>query len=271
MSRKAANTVSTKTRLLEATEVLFVEHGYEAMSLRQITLLAGTNLAAVNYHFGNKETLMGTLLRARLDRLNRERLRLLAACEQHYGAQAMDAASVLGALFVPALRMSRGSADGPMFVRLLGRVYSDPSPFIRAHLREHYQPIFGRFFEAFARALPQVSRNELGMRLHLCLKALSGMLAGENMDELIAALCMGEPATDALMLARLVTFISPTLTEPFGNAEQIARVERVLLLADAAARSDDAGSDMAKAGDHQADHLPAAGRLPPRASKETGV
>ena len=172
MSTKILNAGHTKARLLEAAEALFVEHGFEAMSLRQITTLAGTNLAAVNYHFGGKEGLMQALLRARLDRLNQERLRLLAACERQYGDAGLDASAVLSALFVPALRMSRASEDGSGFVRLLGRVYSDPSPFVRNYLREHYQPIFGRFFEAFARALPQVSRNELGMRLHLCLKAL---------------------------------------------------------------------------------------------------
>ena len=237
MTKKVANASSTKGRLLEATEALFIEHGYEAMSLRQITTRAGTNLAAVNYHFGSKEALMQELLHERLDQLNQERLRLLAACEKQYGREGMDASAVLSALFVPALRMSRSSADGSSFVRLLGRVYSDPSPFIRDYLREHYQPIFGRFFEAFAQALPHLSRNELGMRLHLCLKALSGVLAGENMDELITALCMGETVTDSLMLARLITFISPTLTEPFGSPEQIAQVERVVLLADAAAAS----------------------------------
>ncbi|MEI2455491.1 TetR/AcrR family transcriptional regulator [Lysobacter firmicutimachus] len=231
---------NTKARLLEAAEDLFIEHGYEAMSMRQITGRAVTNLAAVNYHFGSKEALVQELLQERFDRLNQERLRLLDACEQRYGAESMDAHAVLSALFVPALRMGRNSANGPAFVRLLGRVYSDPSPFIRGYLREHYQPIFGRYFEAFARALPYLSRNELGMRLHLCLKALAGVLAGENMDELIAALCMGEEVSDSLMLARLITFISPTLTEPFGNAEQIGKVERVVLLADAAAQAADA-------------------------------
>ena len=48
----------TRKRLLEATEWLFIECGYEAMSLRHVTARAGANLAAVNYHFGSKEALM---------------------------------------------------------------------------------------------------------------------------------------------------------------------------------------------------------------------
>lgn len=232
MINQHANASSTKSRLIEAAQSLLIEHGYEAMSLRQITSRAGANLAAVNYHFGSKESLIQELLSQRLDRLNQQRLQLLSACEQQYGGRAMDASVVLSVLFVPALRLSRDSAGGPIFLRLLGRVYSDPSPFIRDYLHEHYQPIFGRFFEAFARALPHLSRNELGMRLHFCLKAVSGVLADENMDELIAALCTGEPVSDSLVLTRLIAFIASMLTAPFDNPEQIGNVEQVMRLAD---------------------------------------
>jgi AcrR family transcriptional regulator len=224
----------TRKRLLEATEWLFIESGYEAMSLRHITARAGANLAAVNYHFGSKEALVQELLSQRLDRLNRERLQLLSACEQQ-GPDGLDAAAVLGMLFVPAFRLSHGNASGPAFMRLLGRVYSDPSPFIRGYLQQHYRSISGRFFEAFARALPALPRNELGLRLHFALKALSGMLAGEDMQELIASISKGEAISDAELLARLISLISPILTAPFGSPEQIKVIEQVLQLDNTAA------------------------------------
>ena len=47
----------TKDRILDAAEALFMEHGFEATSLRQITTHAEVNLAAVSYHFGSKERL----------------------------------------------------------------------------------------------------------------------------------------------------------------------------------------------------------------------
>ncbi|MEO8506646.1 MAG: TetR family transcriptional regulator, partial [Betaproteobacteria bacterium] len=37
---------ATKERLLDAAEALFMEHGFEATSLRVITAAAGANLAA---------------------------------------------------------------------------------------------------------------------------------------------------------------------------------------------------------------------------------
>ena len=52
----------TKRKLLDAAELLFAERGFEAVSVRDITQLAKTNVAAVNYHFGSRdEYLIGNL------------------------------------------------------------------------------------------------------------------------------------------------------------------------------------------------------------------
>lgn len=47
----------TKARLLESAGEEFAEKGYEGATVRSICDRAGTNLAAVNYHFGDKEQL----------------------------------------------------------------------------------------------------------------------------------------------------------------------------------------------------------------------
>ena len=57
-----ATSLGTKSRILDAAERLFLEHGFEATSLRQLTAAAGVNLAAVNYHFGSKEELFQAVL-----------------------------------------------------------------------------------------------------------------------------------------------------------------------------------------------------------------
>jgi TetR/AcrR family transcriptional regulator, regulator of cefoperazone and chloramphenicol sensitivity len=47
----------TKARLLEAAGEEFAEKGFEGATVRSICARAGANLAAVNYHFGDKEQL----------------------------------------------------------------------------------------------------------------------------------------------------------------------------------------------------------------------
>lgn len=47
----------TKLRLLETAGMVFAEKGFRAATVREICQRAGVNLAAVNYHFGDKERL----------------------------------------------------------------------------------------------------------------------------------------------------------------------------------------------------------------------
>src|ERR1700743_947942 len=71
--------LDTKTRILDAAEKLFGLKGFEATSLRDITAEADVNLAAVNYHFQSKESLIDAVIARRLEPVNRPRLELLAA------------------------------------------------------------------------------------------------------------------------------------------------------------------------------------------------
>lgn len=47
----------TRQRLIDAAGAIFAERGYEATSVRDICQHADANIAAVNYHFGDKKSL----------------------------------------------------------------------------------------------------------------------------------------------------------------------------------------------------------------------
>jgi AcrR family transcriptional regulator len=53
-------------RLLDAAERLFCERGFDSTSVRDLTKAAHCNVAAVNYHFGNKENLYEQMFRRHL-------------------------------------------------------------------------------------------------------------------------------------------------------------------------------------------------------------
>ena len=52
-----ANQDQTRERLLEAAGEIFAEHGYKAATIRDICQRGQANIAAVNYHFGDKQAL----------------------------------------------------------------------------------------------------------------------------------------------------------------------------------------------------------------------
>jgi AcrR family transcriptional regulator len=69
----------TKTRILDAAEKLFGEKGFDATSLRDITTEADVNLAAVNYHFQSKESLIEAVIVRGAGPMKQQRVDLLEA------------------------------------------------------------------------------------------------------------------------------------------------------------------------------------------------
>ena len=201
-----------------------MEHGYEATSLRAITAAAAVNLAAVNYHFGSKEVLFQAVLTRRLDPMNQERLDLLTRLEAEVAPMPLPCDRILSAMFVPALRLARDpERGGTDFLRLLGRAYADPAPFIRQFLAGQYAVMIARFKGAFARALPDLPKKELSWRLHFIMGALSYTLAGTDALRLIAELNPAETADDEMLLHRLAPFLLAGLQSPVPDMTDAAR------------------------------------------------
>ena len=215
----------TKTRILDAAEALFTEHGFEATSLRQLTSAAAVNLAAVNYHFGTKEELFQAVLTRRLDPMNQERIDLLERYEREAGDRPLTCEKILSAMLIPALRLSRDEKrGGKNFLRVLGRAYADPAPFIRNFLSAQYAEMISRFKDAFLKALPHLTRLELTWRLHFVMGALSYTLAGTDSLKLMMQVIAHEEDNDELLLQRLAPFLAAGLKAPLGDSKRLELV-----------------------------------------------
>jgi AcrR family transcriptional regulator len=218
----APRSSATQEKILDSAEELFMEHGFEATSLRQITAAAKVNLAAVNYHFGSKEELFQAVLTRRLDPMNQERLALLTRFEHDAAPKPLSCERILAAMFIPALRLARDpQRGGKNFLRLLGRAYADPAPFIRHFLSEQYALMIARFKAAFGRALPHLPKKELGWRLHFVMGALSYTLAGTDALKLIAALNPRAAGNDEALLRRLAPFLIAGLKAPLPDVDAL--------------------------------------------------
>ena len=57
MESRSRQSGSTRKRLLNSACEVFAEKGYRDATIAEISERAGANIAAVNYHFGNKESL----------------------------------------------------------------------------------------------------------------------------------------------------------------------------------------------------------------------
>ena len=219
-------TSDTRERILDAGERLFMAHGYEGTSMRQITGEAGVNLAAVNYHFGSKEALMQEVFRRRLDWLNEERMRVLDQMEAETEGKPLKPSQIVDGFFGTLLRMAGDeNRGGVTFLRLLGRTLTEPSEFIRAFLAHEYKEVMDRYKEALFKALPDVPKAEIVWRFHFMLGATSYAIAGTDALRLVTDWQIEEEdSTDRLdrLVPRLMSFLLGGLRSPlpqFSEAE----------------------------------------------------
>jgi len=206
----------THTRILDAGEELFMQHGFEGTSMRALTSKAGVNLAAVNYHFGSKDALIEAVFRRRLDPMNLARI---AALDELEADGTLSAEKIIRAFIVPSLRLVEDAKGGGRnFIRLLGRTYTEPAKGIRLLIGQMYAPTMQRYKAALERALPQMPREELVWRMHFMFGTLAYTLAATDTVQLIAG-CKPEDRYDARLLEdRLTAFLASGLTAPLRSS-----------------------------------------------------
>ncbi len=212
----ARHTPETRSRILDAAETLFVEHGFEATSMRMITSQAGVNLAAVNYHFGSKDALIQEVFRRRLAELNRQRLAMLDQLEAEAGSAPLKPSRIVEAFFGTALALAADTEHGGhTFMRLLGRTYTEPNAFVRQFLAEEYAGVLERFLGALYRSLPDVPREEILWRFHFMMGAMSYAIAGTDALQLFAG--KFDDADPARLMPRLMSFLLGGLRAPLAD------------------------------------------------------
>jgi len=214
----------TRTRILDAAEELFMQHGFEGTSMRTLTAQASVNLAAVNYHFGSKDALIEAVFRRRLDPMNTARIAELDRLEAAAGASPPPIEAIIRAFLRTSLAMIEDAKGGGRnFIRLLGRAYTEPSKPIRALIGQLYAPAMARWKGAFERALPDLPKDELIWRMHFMFGTLAYTLAATDTVQLIAG-CKPEDRYDAALLEeRLTAFLHAGLVAPLHSQRGVRK------------------------------------------------
>jgi AcrR family transcriptional regulator len=205
----------TATRILDASEWLFAEHGFDGTSMRMITTRAAVNLASVNYHFGSKEVLFQEVFRRRLAALNQQRLDALDRMSAEAGT-ALKPSQVLEGFFGPIMEMAADTEHGGhTFMRLLGRTYTEPAEFIRTFMAVEYAEVVERYTAALYAALPDVPKAEIVWRLHFMMGAVSYAISGIDALALVTGRFDDDPAQ---LKPRLTAFLLGGLRAPLPES-----------------------------------------------------
>ncbi|ACG77317.1 transcriptional regulator, TetR family [Phenylobacterium zucineum HLK1] len=168
---------ATKAAVFNAAERLFALHGFQNVSVRDITAEAGVNLASVNYHFGSKDALLFEIFRRRTAELNRERARMLHEATARHGGKP-PVRDILEAYFAPPLRWSAPDNDRRISLQFIIRARSEGTEEMREVLRNDVSHL-ARFADALMAARPDLPKEDLYWRLHFAL----GMLHNNRFAE----------------------------------------------------------------------------------------
>ena len=127
--------MATRQHLLEAAGQVFANVGFRAATVREICERAGANIAAVNYHFGDKEQ----LYRAVLQETYQSAIKKYPA---DYGLRANATAEERLRAFVHSLLL-RIFSEGPSarHGKLMAREMMEPTGALDAIVREDIRPM----------------------------------------------------------------------------------------------------------------------------------
>jgi AcrR family transcriptional regulator len=182
MSTKSSE--STRERILRAAERIYAASGFHGMSLRDVTLLAGVNLAAVNYHFGSKDKLILALADRRLTPINTERLERLTKLREKHGKDPIPLRDLVAGLVDPMFRGLRQSRNNrAIMVRLVAQMMiDDPRRFSQIH-RVFYKDVLDCYHDELQRALPHLTAHQVHARFFCAFAMVLGLrLMHESME-----------------------------------------------------------------------------------------
>jgi len=154
MKMKISNKeIHTRERLLEKAEALFAKKGYHSVSVREITTAARCNLAAVNYHFGNKHNLYLEVFRSRWmpkARRVQESFRMSLAAQD-----SLSPTAVVRALARAFLEGTLSDEERLRYFQLMTREMAQPSEAFELVVEQMMQPFFKELADKLRSALPE--------------------------------------------------------------------------------------------------------------------
>lgn len=194
----------TRERILDTAEALFAQKGFRAVSIREITSAAECNLAAVNYHFGNKENLYLEVFRSRwVPRA----MRLRESFRKYLASQdSLSESAVVRAL-------AQAFVDGPLsdeerlrHSQLMTREMTQPTKAFEHVAEQVIQP----FFQEVSDQLNLVITNEVGHeQMLLNIFSIFAMVLYFNFANVAVSRLMGrkyDPALRALLVEHITQF-----------------------------------------------------------------
>jgi TetR/AcrR family transcriptional regulator, regulator of cefoperazone and chloramphenicol sensitivity len=156
----------TRARLLEAAGEIFAELGFHQATIRQICNRARANIAAVNYHFGDKSGLYLEVVRQSMRAARLDAVR--AALEQNTSPE-----ETLREVVKVRLESLRRQELGDWHFRIIAHELAKPTPAMNQVVNEAIRPVYSRLREVVSRILGLPPEHD---KTRLCANSIVGQI-----------------------------------------------------------------------------------------------
>lgn len=211
---------ATRGAIRAVAEELYAENGIDGVTTRALAERAGVNMAAVNYHFGNKENLTLDVFRDVARRTVQRRLDSLARIDAV--AQAENRPPRIGEIveaFVDAYVNDDTPRTGVLLAHLVLQHRVRPTEWTQQIVREELDDFAVHYMAFMRRAAPHLTEEEVHWRYHLMVGAVMMSLSDQARDGRMARLSEGlvnpenRKEFKEQLVAFLVASLGPTTTE----------------------------------------------------------
>ena len=154
----------TRAKLVEAGMRLFSDHGFRAVSTRDIAKEAGVNAALISYHFGGKEELFEVVLRASTSDHVAERMQMLTKARAK--GKELTLEGLLEIYLQPIINKNRWSNTGDYFTRLHAVMVAEKSELAERVLSRALSGVNIAYIDEICALLPHLSRETITWRFY---------------------------------------------------------------------------------------------------------
>ncbi len=190
----------TRGKILDVAEKLFAADGYSATPVRRIIEAAGVNISAVNYYFGDKESLFIEVLKRRFSEIEKDRFDRL---QRHISGRAPENPTVEGIVRAFLEPLSGRLGDNTQPPKMLIRAFSEKQELKERLKKELFSDTRRVFGDAFQKALPHIPPLEVQWRFQFLISSMCGTL--HTMDNVETFL--GVPIDSEAMIDQLIWFV----------------------------------------------------------------
>lgn len=165
--------VEKRERILDVAEELFARHGYDGVTMRQISSGAEVDVALANYHFGKKLEVFYAVFNRRAAELSEIRQQVLQKNAAESGDEPQSLEQIIEAFLLPLkFAQETGDPGWKNYMALLAYVMTSPV-WNEQLMKDTFDKHVGELISALHKVFPKASDEDI----HWCYQYVSGALA----------------------------------------------------------------------------------------------